>query len=255
MSHSPWDKCRGTASAPFSTSSIPRPLVSGIGNFYCQLTILVAKRRYNGRINFSRPMQVVTPTLDADVLSVLARADVELTGRELQRLAGHGSHQGVRNAADRLAREGVVERRSVGNANLYRLNRDHVAAQWIEKLATLPEQIVERLRTAIGEWAQPPVLAMLFGSVATGRATTASDLDMLIVRPADRDPDDPTWTLQLGDLQAMATASSGNDARILEYAQDELTSDPAEPVLIDALREGIELYGSRRMLMAGSRTD
>jgi hypothetical protein len=193
-------------------------------------------------------MQVVTPTLDADVLCVLARADVELTGRELQRLAGHGSHQGVRNAADRLVREGIVERRSAGNAHLYRLNRDHVAAQWIEKLATLPEQIIERLRGDIAEWVQPPALAMLFGSVATGRATSASDIDLLIVRPENCDPDDPAWSRQLGDLQTLATACSGNDARVLEYGQDELASGAAEPVLDSAFRDGIELYGSRRTL-------
>ncbi len=200
-------------------------------------------------------MQVLTPTLDADVLSVLARADVELTGREIQRLAGHGSHQGVRNAADRLAREGVVERRSAGKANLYRLNRDHVAAQWIEKLATLPEQVIERLRDAIAGWTQPPALAMIFGSVASGRATSESDLDLLIVRPEGCEPDDPTWSRQLGDLQALATACSGNDARVLEYAQDELRSATAEPVLDDALREGIELYGSRRRLRRHTMLD
>jgi hypothetical protein len=199
-------------------------------------------------MDFRRPMQVVTPTLDADVLSVLARADVELTGREIQRLAGHGSHQGIRNAADRLVDEGVVERRSAGNANLYRLNRNHVAAQWIERLATLPEQVIERLRGTIAGWAQPPLLAMLFGSVATGQATAASDLDLLIVRPESCEPDDPVWIRQLSDLQTLATASSGNDARVLEYGQDELMSDTAEPVLGDALREGIELYGSRRTL-------
>jgi DNA-binding transcriptional ArsR family regulator len=204
-------------------------------------------------MDFRRPMRAVTPTLDADVLSVLARANVEMTGRELQRIAGHGSHQGVRNAADRLAREGIVERRSAGNAHLYRLNRDHVAAPWIEKLATLPEQIIERLRGAIAAWAQPPLLAMLFGSVATGRATTASDLDLLIVRPENCEPDDPTWNRQLAALQALATASSGNDARILEYGQEELGQTAREPVLDDTLRDGIELYGSRRVLRKPTR--
>ena len=178
---------------------------------------------------------------------------LSLTGREIQRLARHGSHQGVRNAADRLASEGVVERRSVGNANLYRLNRDHVAAPWIEKLATLPEQIVERLRGAISEWAQPPLLAMLFGSVATGHATSASDLDLLIVRPTECEPEDPTWARQLSDLQALATASSGNDARVLEFGQGDLASGAPEPVLDDALRDGIELYGSRRILKRSVR--
>jgi predicted nucleotidyltransferase len=204
-------------------------------------------------MDFRRPIQVLTPTLDAEVLSVLARADIELTGREIQRLARHGSHQGIRNAADRLAGEGILERRAAGKANLYRLNRDHVAAQWIEKLATLPEQIVERLRETIAGWTHPPVLAMLFGSVATGRATSTSDLDLLIVRPRDREVDDPTWSRQLSDLQTLATASSGNDARILEYGQDELMSRRSEAVLSDALRDGIELYGSRRVLRDAGR--
>jgi hypothetical protein len=89
---------------------------------------------------------------------------------------------------------------------------------------------------------------MLFGSVATGRATSTSDLDLLIVRPESCEPDDPAWSRQLADLQTLATGCSGNDARVLEYGQDELTSGAAEPVLNDALRDGIELYGSRRML-------
>lgn len=199
-------------------------------------------------MDFRHPLHVVTPTLDADVLSVLARADAELTGREIQRLAGHGSHQGVRNAADRLEREGIVERRSAGKAHLYRLNREHVAAPWIEQLASLPEQVIARLRGAIATWVKPPLLAMLFGSVATGQASAASDVDLLIVRPAGRDPDDSTWTRQITDLQAHATACTGNDARVLEYGEDELTGTVFEPVLADALRDGIELYGSRRVL-------
>lgn len=205
-------------------------------------------------MDFRRPFQVVTPTLDADVLLVLARADAEMTGREIRRLAGRGSHQGVRNAAERLTREGVVARRSAGKANLYRLNRDHVAAPWIEGLASLPEQVVARLRGAIATWAQPPLLAMLFGSVATGQASATSDLDLLVVRPHSCDPDDPTWSRQLADLQALATACAGNDARILEYGQEELARAGAKPVLGDALRDGIELYGSRRVLRGQARS-
>jgi len=204
-------------------------------------------------MDFRRPLQVVTPTLDADVLLVLARAEAEMTGREIRRLAGRGSHQGVRNAAERLTREGVVTRRSAGKAHLYRLNRDHVAAPWIEGLASLPEQVIARLRGAIAAWAQPPLLAMLFGSVATGGASATSDLDLLLVRPHGCDPDDPAWSRQLADLQTLATACSGNDARILEYSQDELARAGAEPVLSDALRDGIELHGSRRVLRGPAR--
>jgi len=196
---------------------------------------------------------VVTPTLDGDVLSVLARAEAEMTGRELQRVIGHGSHQGIRNAADRLAEQGVVSRRSAGNANLYQLNRDHVAASWIEGLASLPAQVLDRLRDAISRWEQLPTLVVLFGSVARGKATPQSDLDLLVVRPADCEPDEPVWQQQLSTLQVHASAWTGNDARVLEFGEQELTEGEPQQVLADAARDGIELYGALRLLRRGFR--
>lgn len=204
-------------------------------------------------MDFRRPLQLVTPTLDGDVLSVLARAEAEMTGRELQRVIGHGSHQGIRNAADRLAGQGVVSRRSAGNANLYKLNRDHVAASWIEGLASLPTQVLDRLREAINQWERHPKLVVLFGSVARGEATPQSDLDLLVVRPADCEPDEPVWQEQLSKLQVQASAWTGNDARVLEFGEQELTEGEPQQVLLDAARDGIELYGTLRLLRRGSR--
>ncbi len=199
-------------------------------------------------MDFRRPIDAVIPTLDADVLSVLARADTDMTGRQIQRMARRGSPQGIRNAADRLTRQGVVLRRPAGRAYLYRLNRDHIAAPWIEGLASLPEQIFARLRSLIGTWTRPPALAMLFGSVATGQATADSDLDLLIVRPRRCDPDSAIWQEQIGNLVERATALTGNDARIVEYGEDELAQAQAEPLFGDVFRDGIELYGSRSIL-------
>jgi predicted nucleotidyltransferase len=204
-------------------------------------------------MDFRRPLQAVTPTLDGDVLSVLARAEAEMTGRELQRVIGHGSHQGIRNAADRLAEQGVVARRSVGNANLYQLNRDHVAASWIEGLSSLPAQVLDRLRDAIRRWEHPPTLVVLFGSVARSEATPESDLDLLVVRPTNYEADEPVWQEQLSNLQMLASAWTGNDARILEFGEQELTGDEPQQVLTDAARDGIELYGTLRLLRRRSR--
>jgi hypothetical protein len=204
-------------------------------------------------MDFRRPLQVVTPTLDGDVLSALAGAETEMTGRELHRVIGHGSHQGIRNAADRLAGQGVLSRRSAGNANLYRLNRDHVAAAWIEGLAHLPAQVLDQLRGAIDGWAQLPVLVVLFGSVARGEATPHSDLDLLVVRPAECEPDEPVWQEQLSKLQARASAWTGNDARVLELGEQELTYGGPQQALADAGRDGIALYGTLRLLRRSSK--
>jgi predicted nucleotidyltransferase len=88
----------------------------------------------------------------------------------------------------------------------------------------------------------------LFGSVARGQASAASDLDILVIRRRDCDADSDTWRAQLLELHRSATAWTGNDTRVLEYGEDDLSGARIEPVLEDALRDGIELLGSRRTL-------
>ena len=199
-------------------------------------------------MDFGRPLMVVTPTLDGDVLGALARADAEFSGRELARRVGHGSTEGIRRAADRLVAQGVVSRRAAGAAHLYRLNREHLAAPWIEGLAGLRQQLIDRLRGLIASWDETPRVVLLFGSVARGRATAASDLDVLVIRRSDCDPESDSWRAQLAELQSLATAWTGNDTRVLEFGEGEVSGSAAESVLKDALHEGIELLGSRRTL-------
>jgi predicted nucleotidyltransferase len=199
-------------------------------------------------MDFRRPLTVVTPTLDGDVLGALARADAEFTGRELARHVGHGSTEGIRRAADRLVAQGVVSRRAAGAAHLYRLNREHLAAPWIEGLAGLRQQLIDRLRALLASWDETPRVVLLFGSVARGQATADSDLDLLVIRRHDCDPDSDPWRAQLAELQRSATAWTGNDTRVLELGEGEVLGSAAESVLKDALRDGIELLGSRRTL-------
>lgn len=200
-------------------------------------------------MDFHRPLLAVTPTLDGDVLAALAYAEEEFSGRQLARLVGRGSAEGIRRAADRLAAQGVVHRRSVGAANLYRLNRDHLAAPWIEGLASLREQLVDRLREEIASWETRPMVALLFGSAARGEATTRSDIDLLMVRSAGCDPDSEPWQTEILTLQQRVTAWTGNDGRVLQYGEHELSGQgPAEPVVEHALNDGIELFGAKRTL-------
>jgi predicted nucleotidyltransferase len=197
-------------------------------------------------MDFRHPLSTVTPTLDGDVLVVLAGVDAELTGREVHRLANRGSEHGVRKVLDRLAVEGVVHRRPAGSAKLYRLNREHLAAPAIEALAGLRQELLRRAREAVGAWETRPAAVLVFGSFARGEAGRESDIDVLVVRPSAVDPDEPTWRSQLTTLEAALSAWTGNDARVLEYGEDEIASD--EEVLASALREGIEIAGSLRRL-------
>jgi predicted nucleotidyltransferase len=196
-------------------------------------------------MEFLRPLRAVTPTLDGDVLAVLAGAEEEFTGRQVHRLVRHGSERGVRNALDRLARQGVVSTRGAGRANLYSLNREHLAAPWVQGLAGMRSQLVQRLGEAVETWEIPPVVAVMFGSVARGDASEDSDLDLLVVRPANCAADLPVWERQLAELEEAATRWTGNDTRILEFGAQELqAASRTDPALREAARDGVPFFGS-----------
>lgn len=201
-------------------------------------------------MNLQRPLQVVAPTLDGDVLTLLARADRALTGRAIERESG-ASHGGIQRALEHLVGEGIVTRERAGRAFLYRLNRDHLAAPWIEGLALLRLELIDRLREHVAAWERSAAAVSLFGSAARGESGRGSDIDLLVVRRADVDYDDRVWREQVGSLEQAAARWTGNDARVLELAVDELAAD--EPVVDNAATEGIELSGSLRRLLHQAR--
>jgi hypothetical protein len=199
-------------------------------------------------VDLKHPLTVVTPTLDGDVLGLLARSDEWFSGRRLHRMLGRASEPGVRKAAERLVGQGIVVKQQVGNAKVYQLNRQHIAAPSVEGLAELRATLVDRLRERLGGWDEPPLAGLLFGSVARGEATADSDLDVLLVRRRDVGEDSPAWQRQVAQLADAATGWTGNDTRVVEFGEDEL-DDPAVARLVeDAVEHGIELFGSRRRL-------
>jgi predicted nucleotidyltransferase len=203
-------------------------------------------------MNLQRPFQVVAPTLDGDVLTLLARADQPFTGRAIERESG-ASHGGVQRALEHLVAEGIVTRERAGRAFLYRLNRDHLAAPWIEGLASLRLQLIGRLRETVAAWQVPADAVVLFGSAARNEAGQRSDIDLLVIRPATVAYDHPMWREQVRALETAAARWTGNDIRVLEYASDENLNE--EPVLDIAAAEGIELHGSLRRLLRAQRRE
>lgn len=198
-------------------------------------------------MDFRRPLRVITPTLDGDVLAALAGGEIEVSGRELHRLVGHSSEEGVRKAADRLVRQGIVKQRVMGRIRLYALNREHLAAEPVERLATLRAQLIERLRQGIAAWDVPAAAAVLFGSVSWKTATETSDIDILLVRAPAVGADDDAWREQLERLSRDVTSWTGNDARIIEFRETEVLARPPSLVL-EALSDGIDLLRARQLL-------
>jgi predicted nucleotidyltransferase len=196
-------------------------------------------------MDLARPLTVITPTVDGDVLAVLARAEASFTGRQVHQVAGRHSERGIRNALHRLSAQGIVSRERVGSSDQYRLNRAHLAAPYVEALAKLREELLRRLAGEIEGWAVAPEFAALFGSAARGEMHPESDIDLLVLRPDTGDADAPQWRTQLEALASNVTAWTGNDPRILEFSVGEARKGLAagDGVLLAARDEGIVVHG------------
>lgn len=194
-------------------------------------------------MDLSRPLSTITPTLDGDVLQVLARGTAPLSGRAVHRLVrARASEDGVRRALSRLVDQGIVTRQQAGRAWMYRLNRKHLAADAVAQLAAMRATLVDRMRSAMLEWEVQPALALLFGSTSRADATAMSDIDMLVVRPSPLDADDPRWSRDLLGFAEDVWSWTGNELGLIEFSEDELEGD-LPGVATSALRDGIELIG------------
>lgn len=198
-------------------------------------------------MQLQNPIGVVTPTLDAPVLAVLARAEQSFTGRQVHQLAGQGTEQGVRNALGRLVEQGVVLRSQAGASYLYTLNRQHLAAPHVVGLATLRDELFARWRELVAQWPVQPRAVVLFGSAARAEMRLDSDIDLLVVTDGEHDELEES----LARLRADTTAWTGNDARVLHVTSSQITGD--EPALAAAADEGVMIAGDRMWLRRALR--
>jgi predicted nucleotidyltransferase len=198
-------------------------------------------------VELSHPLATVTPTLDGDVLAVLALDEATFTTGQLHRILLRHSEEGIRKVLRRLTEQGIVLSERVGNTYNYRFNREHLAAEHISALARLQETFLRRLQERLRSWEVPPVYAAVFGSAARGAMTPDSDLDLLLVRPDDALEE--IWGTQVEDLASDVTRWLGNDVRPLQFSAAEIvTWAGEEPVLRDVLDEGLTVAGTRAWL-------
>lgn len=205
-------------------------------------------------MQLNRPFATVTPTLDGDVLGVLATSEVTFTITQIQRILTTASGEGIRKVLTRLTAQGVVLHDQVGRTNTYRLNTEHLAAEPILALSRLTETFLDRLEAHLDGWGKALKYAAVFGSAATGQMNLRSDIDLFLVRASEPKYDDPVdqevWEERVTELARLVTAWTGNDGRVVEYTEDELRAAAAagEPLLSDVARQGLTIAGTRAWL-------
>ena len=201
-------------------------------------------------MQLNRPFTTVTPTLDGDVLAVLATSEVTFTVNQIQRILTTASGEGIRKVLIRLTAQGVVLQTQVGRTNTYRLNIEHLAAEPILALSRLTATFLNRLEASLEGWTEPPKYAAVFGSAATGQMSLRSDIDLFLVRSSGPVGDADAWERQVAELARSVTAWTGNDGRVVEYTEDELRAAAAagEPLLNEVVRQGLTVAGTRAWL-------
>ncbi len=195
-------------------------------------------------VNVGAPISDVVPGPRGLVLSALCRLTGGVSGRELARQAGVPATSAAEVLAD-LVDAGIVRGTPVGRAIAYQLNRDHLVAQAIAKLAGARLDLVDRLKKEIFLWQEQPVSAWLFGSAARGDGDRRSDIDLLLVAPNGLDEE--VWASQMGWLAELVEGATGNPCQLVEHTVSSfLALDASRSPLIAALRaDGIDLvHGS-----------
>jgi predicted nucleotidyltransferase len=198
-------------------------------------------------MDLSTPHRAVAAGIDGDVLVFLAGRNAPLSGRQIAENLGERSHDGVRKSLERLVDQGIVKREPAGKALMHALNREHVGADAVVAMASMRTLLWQRLRDALEAWDIPPRHASVFGSAARGDGTTASDIDVFVVRPDDVSFDDDRWRDQVDRLEQQVRAWTGNQASVIERTEQEIgdaiSSAAVPPLLGDLRRDAIDLAG------------
>lgn len=197
-------------------------------------------------MDVSNPMADVVPSAHGPVLAVLASTTTPLTGRAIAELTQpRVSQPRVASILNELAEAGLANRTPAGSASLFSLNREHLAADPIEALASLRTRLWERMAEHASGWTHEPDAVVVYGSAARGDGDSTSDIDLLVIRPTAID-DEEDWHHDLTDFADQVTRWTGNPCEILDRSSEELRSMAAagERLLGAIRRDGRAIVGS-----------
>ena len=181
-------------------------------------------------MRFGEAFGGLIPGARGEVLAVLLRTGVPLTGRQVHALlSDQFSLWSVQQALAALVGLGVVESQTVGRAMIHSINEDHYAIGPLRVLLDPYAALRDTVRGAVGSSASAVVV---FGSV--------------VLAP-------PDWDGR-SELQDVVRARIGNDCDVLVFTPEEfarLAASGDEPVVSDILADGVVLLGSLPQTTAG----
>ena len=195
-------------------------------------------------MDFVRPIEAIVPGVQGRVLAVLAETTAELNLRTIAQLAGISQAQASRLLPDLVAL-GVVERREVPPSSLFRLVPEHVASRALLALARSTDTVLDEMGRLAEALPQPAVSVIVFGSFARREAEAGSDIDVVVIRPANIDEDDDAWSSSLEAWRHDVRRLTGNPVEFLEVSADKAAAKLSGrgQVWADVRRDGRVVHG------------
>ena len=205
-------------------------------------------------MDFAAPVQALIPGAQGRILAALAETTAELNLRTIARLSGVSLAQASR-VMPGLVQLGIVERREVPPAALFRLIEDHIASRSVLALARARTTALDELGFTAAKLSPAPTSVIVFGSLAQGTAQAESDIDVLVVRPDSVDDDDHRWHAALENWRLQARRLTGNPIEIIEVAACDTSRllRSRRPLWADIRRQGIVVHGQTLDELAGRR--
>ncbi len=197
-------------------------------------------------MDLTNPTRALAPTIDLQLLTILAGVSGEMSGSEVSRLATLVTPRGVFKALKRLETEGIVQVRTVSRINFYSFNRDHVAADAVIAAMGLRHKLFERIKGKVKSWKIQPASLAIFGSAARGEGAPESDIDVLVIRSNKIDEDSTVWEEQIYELSQLIYKWSGNHASMIQASEKEIAQmvKSKKPIVKSLKREALYLVGS-----------
>jgi len=196
-------------------------------------------------VNLSSPLTSLIPSLEGEVLTILAGAEVDFTGQQVHKVLGKNSRPGVNRVLQKLSAQGIVNMRASGNSNLYELNREHILAKYIIAIANSREDFYQFITQEVSLWELHPECVAVFGSAVRGDMTSQSDVDIFISRPKEIEFVDEAWRQQLSNFASRVRKLTGNSVQMFELGEDDIKRELAVEggVIYPIKKQGVIIYG------------
>lgn len=201
-------------------------------------------------MNLNRPLTSLIPSLEGEVLTILAGADAAFTGNQVHRLMGAYSNRGVRDALKRLCAQGLVVSIPAGAADLYSLNQSHLLANYIKKIALVRAEFFDLLTHEVEAWALKPDCAAVFGSTVRKDMNINSDIDLFFSRPKSIGFEDALWRKQITKIASLGESVTGNYIQIFELSGTEIDLElkTKAGIIHSIIKEGVVFHGPKDYL-------